>query len=563
MAELSCELVENAIFERRMSPEVEAHVQRCARCDKVWGLSEHILAVSQGGAPGTIGEVFVSGQELLGYRLDRVVGSGGQGVVFQATEMDVPGSVVALKIVHRGKKDQAVREVAYAKRINHPNVCRVNTTKSHGDFRLIEMEFVDGGSLANWFAGKKQEGSAGAERSTLSREERIIFFRGVLAGLEAVHEKGILHLDLKPANILLRVRDGNDRAPALDRTCPVVSDFGLSTQAGGGGLGGTAGWTAPEVTRGETPDVRADVYSAGAVLATLLPDACDSMAAVVARAKSERREDRYPNVAALRVAFEEALHYETADATRDGSTVKPGASLRPRARKLIAVALVVAAGLAVAGAEWRRRDPRGSLPDISVPMDYEIADTLDFRLLANGHREECDSRNSLEGVNALPYLREHGINVTAVMPERSPLCITPNSNFYDGRALAGRNLSSLAQFNSGNGPASYTLVLSKPVERVDITLPGLIAATDSGVTFPAWSVHALDAGGNDLANHSEMLLRQFHDERPRTYTLETHRGEVGAAIAALRFDSDLRENGKPFAGFGAVVVGRIVLSRRR
>jgi formylglycine-generating enzyme required for sulfatase activity len=281
-----CVRAQQALIACDVSSDLRAHIASCAVCDRVSRLSELLITRSRGDARISIAASFTAGQELLGYRLDAVIGEGGQGVVFKAMELGVPDSVVALKIVHCGGSgvDDSVKEVSFAKRINHANVCRVHHTAIHGAFRVIEMEHLPGGTLASRLA----EGPP-------TRELAVRLFRGVLAGMEAVHRRGILHLDLKPLNILLR-DDGE----------PVVTDFGMAMRSGSETVGGTSGWTAPEVERGEAADDRADIYSLGALLAALFPRRSRALEAVVARATAASAGDRYANIEALREAFEKA-----------------------------------------------------------------------------------------------------------------------------------------------------------------------------------------------------------------------------------------------------------------
>jgi hypothetical protein len=550
-----CRRAQRALIAGEVPPDLEEHIQVCERCGRARRLSEFLVARSRGAATGTIDRVFTPGQELVGYRLENVVGSGGQGVVFKATEVDVPGSVVALKIVHMDRADASVWEVSYGKRINHPNVCRVNTTKVHGNFRLIEMEFVEGGTLASRLTAPM----------ALSDTEKGAVFRGVLDGLDAVHKKSVLHLDLKPTNILLR-----------DSTSPVVTDFGMSAQTGGEGVGGTRGWSAPEVSDGGKPDVRADVYSAGALLSALYPDPSDGLGEVIARARAARREDRFENVSSLRAAFDAAIRSPDQVVLADPPAAPrvvapPSPAPERRVARIVGVALGVVGLVGVAATAAIVTRPRSlgpaetaalaksstaSLDPPPLGPGYELLDTIDFRSFETGVASPR--------TDAAPYLLKHGLTIVGVSPPESHMVLEANVSFYDGRGVSGPpDVSSLTQEETGYVPASYTLVLATPVDRVDVTLPGLIAATEhNGITHPAWSAHALDEAGNELSAHSEALQRYFKDVPPRTYTLEAPAPEL-ARIVRVRFDSDPRLHGKPFAAFRAVLVERIVLSRRR
>jgi len=354
----TCSHARNAMVEGEVTPEIGAHLATCSDCRSARQVAALFRAATTAPAAGALDDAFEPGQALLHYTLLERIGRGGQGVVYKATERDLPGSVVALKIV---RSDPSSLKEARAKPITHPNVIRINHTTVHGSYRLIEMEYIAGGTLDDRLAT-----TASGAALSLSREERLAIFRGVLEGVRAVHESGLLHLDLKPLNILLR--RGFE---------PVVTDFGMSARPGSQVLGGTRGWTAPEVDRGEVPDVRADVYSLGAILEALMPDPAPALADVIACAEASRREERYPDVPALRAAFEEALLRDAAPAPAPPPAPAPAPALpppprpEPRARRFFPLA--VAALLAVAGAAFLVDRWLSPHDDVSPPQEPSAA----------------------------------------------------------------------------------------------------------------------------------------------------------------------------------------------
>jgi hypothetical protein len=135
-----------------------------------------------------------------------------------------------------------------------------------------------------------------------------------------------------------------------------------------------------------------------------------------------------------------------------------------------------------------------------------------------------------------------------------------NRGVYGGQAVRPTSSQNfLTQIGTGNIAASFTLRFAEPLQSVNITRPALFAATNSGVTHPAWSAHAFDAAGVELSSVSEGLTRSFKDVPVQTYTLVAP-GFNG--IKSVRFDSDPRLNGVPFAAFSAVMIERLSLNRR-
>ena len=163
-------------------------------------------------------------------------------------------------------------------------------------------------------------------------------------------------------------------------------------------------------------------------------------------------------------------------------------------------------------------------------------------------------------VAAAPYLHGVGISSTEMRPQTSEIVLINNRALYQGLAVkptTSQNI--LTQVNTNNGPASFTLKFSEPFASVSFIRPALYPATESGITHPAWSVHALDKNGQELSSQSEDLTRRFSDVPARTYTLT---GPGFDGISAIRFNSDPRLNGRPFAAFSAVLIERLTMTRR-
>ena len=163
-------------------------------------------------------------------------------------------------------------------------------------------------------------------------------------------------------------------------------------------------------------------------------------------------------------------------------------------------------------------------------------------------------------VAASPYLHEFGVGIRDLQPADSKIILVNNLGLYSGQAVhptTSQNL--LTQLETGNVAASFTLQFKQPASSVSFVRPRLYPETESGVTHPAWSAHALDAGGNELSSQSEGLLRcdYQHEVPARTYTLHA---PAFAPIAALRFDSDPNLNGRPFAAFSTLLIERITLT---
>ena len=204
--------------------------------------------------------------ETLGgrYKIDRLIGRGGIGLVYLALDQ-VEGRKVVVKVLapHWTDDEDAVarfdREALRMAKLDHPNVVRMYDHGHHGDQAFIVMEFLDGEPLRNYLNRKK----------TLSFEEFIPIASQVLAGVGYVHARNIMLRDIKPPNIMLCERDGKANHVKL-------LDFGLAKLMGEDDeltkahVIGTAGYLSPEQIRGEKIDVRVDVYALGIMFFLML-----------------------------------------------------------------------------------------------------------------------------------------------------------------------------------------------------------------------------------------------------------------------------------------------------
>ncbi|PWU08116.1 MAG: hypothetical protein C5B51_08425 [Terriglobia bacterium] len=198
---------------------------------------------------------FVPGTLLGGrYRIIALLGRGGMGEVYRATDLTL-GQSVALKFLPAGAaRDQRLLErfhgeVRIARQVSHPNVCRVYDIGEVEGVPFLSMEYVDGEDLASLLL----------RIGRLPADKALDTARKVCAGLAAAHDRGIIHRDLKPANIMM-----NKRGEAI------IMDFGLaalaSELAGPEARNGTPAYMAPEQLKGAEVTPRSDIYALGLVL---------------------------------------------------------------------------------------------------------------------------------------------------------------------------------------------------------------------------------------------------------------------------------------------------------
>ncbi len=298
------------------------------------------------------------GDEFAGYRIERRLGRGGMGILYLAVEPGLDRRVALKLIAPEAAADEVfarrfAEESRIAASIEHPNVVPIYAAGKEAGVPFIAMRYVAGSDLSKRLA---REGRLGPARA-------VTLIAQLGNGLDAIHAAGLVHRDVKPANVLLSGEEGAEHA--------YITDFGVArnvaTQSGltqTGRFVGTLDYVAPEQISGGEVDARADVYALGCLLFKLLtgqvpyprdgeaarlyahlndpppapslyaPEVSMALDDVVIRAMSKQPDDRYPSagdlgraaVAALSgspVAVPERTVATGAAATRTAETMQP------------------------------------------------------------------------------------------------------------------------------------------------------------------------------------------------------------------------------------------------
>lgn len=281
---------------------------------------------------GARGGDLSAGDEFAGYRIERSLGRGGMGVLYLAVEPGLERHVALKLIAPEAAADEVfarrfAEESRIAASIEHPNVVPIYAAGEEDGIPFIAMRYVSGSDL----------GRRLAREGRLEPAVAAALIAQVGNGLDAIHAAGLVHRDVKPANVLLSETGGGD-----DHA--YITDFGVArnvaTESGltqTGRFVGTLDYVAPEQISGGVVDARADVYALGCLLfklltgdvpyprddeaarlyahlndpppapslyATAVPMALDD---VVIRAMSKTPEDRYPSAGDLGRAAVAAL----------------------------------------------------------------------------------------------------------------------------------------------------------------------------------------------------------------------------------------------------------------
>jgi serine/threonine-protein kinase len=259
------------------------------------------------------------GAVVSGYRIEALLGRGGMGVVYLAEDLRLKRRV-ALKLLapqlaeNEGFRERFLRESELAASLDHPNVVPIYEAGESEGALYIAMRYVEGADLRTLLAEGRLEPPQG-----------VAIAGQVAEALDAAHERGLVHRDVKPANVLVD-RRGN----------AYLGDFGLTRLLAEPGLGlpagaslGTPDYVAPEQIRGDELDGRADVYSFGCLLYEILagkppfrrdtevavlfahleeePPTLPGLEAVLTKALAKSPDERYATCGALLEAARKAL----------------------------------------------------------------------------------------------------------------------------------------------------------------------------------------------------------------------------------------------------------------
>jgi predicted Ser/Thr protein kinase len=332
-----------------------------------------------------------AGAEFAGYRVDRIIGRGGMGVVYLAEHEGLKRKVALKLLAPQLAEDPRFRErfgreSQLAASIDHPNVIPIYEAGEVNGRLYIAMRFVEGTDLRTLLH----------EQGTLDAAQASRIVGQVAAALDAAHELGLVHRNVKPANVLIARQRGTEAGSHA-----YLTDFGLTKRAasdsgvtGTGQFVGTLDYAAPEQFRGEVADARTDVYSLGCVLFECLagrppfraendaalmfahlmeepalvtaerPELAREIDDVIATAMAKKPDERYPSAGEFASRASVGLGYPTGElptirlARRRRAPVRPSPRRRRRftigAVAVLVAVVLVAALLQIVGGEPAR-----------------------------------------------------------------------------------------------------------------------------------------------------------------------------------------------------------------
>lgn len=253
--------------------------------------------VHGGAEPAPLATDLRSGTTLAGYRLEKIVGRGGMGVVYRACHVLLDRTAALKLLSPDAAADEAfrarfVRESRMAAALEHPYVVPVYDAGEYDGLLYIAMRYVDGEDLG---ALLEREGA-------LEQERALTIAAQIGSALDAAHERSIVHRDVKPANVL------------LDERGAYLSDFGLTRRVSSetrltahGQFVGTIDYMPPEQIEGARLDPRSDVYAFACVLYHMLAGAPPFQRDTAVSLMYAQLRDRPPAISHRHAGLPEAL----------------------------------------------------------------------------------------------------------------------------------------------------------------------------------------------------------------------------------------------------------------
>jgi serine/threonine protein kinase len=434
------------------------------------------------------------GQEIEGYRIEKLLGAGGMGEVYLARDNKL-GRLVALKVlplhfvVDNDRLSRFQREARALSSLNHPNLVTIYEVGEAKGLHFIAMELVEGKTLSSL-------------RDTLSLKELLAIVAQVAEALAAAHQSGVVHRDVKPDNVMVRP-DGY--AKVLDFGLVKLTEIEPAADAAGhtqrGVAMGTLAYMSPEQAAGEPVDHRTDIWSLGVVLyelaggrkpfagetrqatintilsvqpapiTTIAPSLPPDLDQILNKALEKDRELRYQTASDFRADLRRLLRQIDSSPSASGSGSRLSAAPRVAPRRWLWPAVTGLAIAMIAGLAWFVwSKAKAASPDWSLAGHLQLTNehgTEFFPSLAPDGRSFVYASNQ-NGNFDLFTQRVGGKNATLLTPNTPSNEIAPVFS-PDGERIA---------FRSTREPAGV-YVMEASGENVRLVV--------AGCHHPAWS----------------------------------------------------------------------------
>ncbi|GGJ19990.1 serine/threonine-protein kinase [Streptomyces brasiliensis] len=513
------------------------------------------------------------------YRLEARLGRGGMGVVWRATDQLLGRRVAVKELAQddslsdddaRLHRERTLREARAVAQLGHPHIIVVHDVVEEGERPYIVMELIDGGSLAERISARGPVDAAEAARIGID----------LLGALRTAHAAGVLHRDVKPANVL--VESGTDRV--------VLTDFGIAQVAGAttltetGSFVGSPEYTAPERMAGAATGPESDLWSLGVLLCAVLsgesPFRRDSLGGIlhaVVAAEIRPPAQAAPLLPVVRGLLERDpdRRLDAAEAERmlrvfleTGRTPRPGGASGGRTPRLVG------------------RAPRLSVPYSPTQRDLPAPAAVEQQQARPSTRSVLVAALLVAamagaGVSAAALLLNRGGGVGGATPTSSaphttastsptPSASATTSASPPSSPSAADTRTAPSGYRLARDPAGFSLAVPEGFtreaqgERVFYLSPGetfrlgiRVAAPDPGGPLAAMRRSAAEGPRTNPGYHDGRVTRTTHTGRPAALWEFTWNGFSAAEGPRHTYDLCWEENGRLYDVWVSAPVGKV------
>jgi DNA-binding beta-propeller fold protein YncE/predicted Ser/Thr protein kinase len=472
---------------------------------------------------------------LFGYRLEALLGRGGMGVVYKAYDPRLK-RYVALKLIapdlseDERFRERFLAESELAASLEHPNVVPIYDAFDADGRLAIAMRYVEGTDLKQLLQTER----------VLDPERAVTICAQVAAALDAAHQRGLVHRDVKPSNVLL---DENEHV--------YLADFGLSRRLadpgvpeGGSFSVGTPAYAAPEQIEGGEVDGRADVYSLGCLFYECLsgempfkrdselavlwahvqeePPVLPGLEEVIPTALAKDPDERYATCGELVVAAREALGLHQPVTIRDR-----------KALILTAAGVAVVAAAVLAGVLLSQGGGPGKAstkPTLTPKVDsLQRIDPKTNKLVATIGGVGSNPNAIAVGAGSVWVGSLDDGTVSRVDPETNEIQKAINTGAPDAIVVRDASVLVANQFGSLSSIDPASMIVTTQIERGPGFGYGSLALGEGAL----WGLWIL-GGGLDRINHGSAVVKTLTDLGLDPFALAAGQGAVWVLDSALR-----------------------------